>query len=260
MRRIALITVIMAAFAGTAAQAAETELERLRDAVRNMTSQLRSFEDQLVHSRTKLAQAEKEKTLAVQAANKLKADLKQTQQEFHDAVDEFNKRLANRDETIEKWKTAYAEAAGVARDKDAQRAKFEEEADTFKARTKSCEARNRKLLRVSGEVLAAYRDLTPLDKAVISEPLIGIAKVDHENKVQCLQDKILDQDARLPASADNEPAKEQKTDQKAGDQKSPGAKNAPAKPGPKKPQASGGSAQTGAPSPSGDSNSSNTQN
>jgi uncharacterized protein (DUF3084 family) len=249
MGRIALLGLLVAAVVSTAAHA-DTEVDRLRDAVRSMTGQLRALEDQRAQAQAKLSQAEKEKTLAVQAAGKLKDQLKEAQQQLRDAVDEFNKRLANRDEALEKWKAAYAQAADVAREKDALRAKFEEEAGTFKARTRSCEAKNRQLLKVSGEVLAAYRDLTPLDEAVIKEPLIGIAKVGHENQVQCYQDKILDQDAKLPATdtaektaapaatqaGKDQPGKDQSSDKS----KSGGAKTTPAKPGSRqKPQTSG---------------------
>ena len=58
--------------------------------------------------------------------------------EQREAVEEFNKRLTERDETLEKWKAAYEQAATVARSKDAERAKFEGEANTYKASTKGC--------------------------------------------------------------------------------------------------------------------------
>jgi chromosome segregation ATPase len=273
MGRIALLGILVAALLSTAARA-DTEVDRLRDAVRSMTGQLRALEDQRAQAQGKLAQAEKEKTLAVQAAGKLKDQLKEAQQQLRDAVDEFNKRLANRDDALEKWKAAYAQAADVAREKDALRAKFEEEAGTFKARTKSCEARNRQLLRVSGEVLAAYRNLTPLDEALIKEPMIGIARVGHENQVQCFQDKILDQDAKLPAAeaaektaapAATQPTKDQGGKKQSGDQsQSGGARAAPAKPGTKpKPQESGsrsGAGEGAAPAASQDVARSNAQN
>lgn len=228
MRRIVLITVALAL--SVVAARADTEVDRLRDAVRSMTGQLRTLEDQRAQAQAKLSQAEREKTLALKAAETLKGQLKDAQKQLQEAIEEFNKRLANRDETLEKWKAAYAQAADVAREKDTLRAKFEDEAGAFKARTKSCEAKNRQLLKVSGQILAAYRDLTPLDNALIREPLIGIAKVDHENQVQCFQDKVLDQDARLPAAAAPEKPAEPAKDHGA---KTEGTKIATKKPEPK---------------------------
>jgi hypothetical protein len=237
MKRLALAFVVVAAVTGTSPVLAETETDRLRDAVRTLTGQLRVLEDQRVQNQTRVTQAEREKLLATQAAEKLRTQLKELEKTRREDVDEFNKRLANRDETLEKWKAAYAEAAGVAREKDALRAKFEEEAGVFRGRTKSCEAKNVKLLKVSGEILAAFRDLKPIDVLAINEPLIGYAKVDHQNKVQDFQDKIVDQDYRTPdAPPPPDNAGEQKKDQAAKpDGKSANPKN-PQSPGAAKPQ------------------------
>jgi chromosome segregation ATPase len=199
MRRTTLAAVLIG-LAATPAMA-QSETDRLRDAVRTMTGQLRALEDQRAQTQARLAQVEREKTQALQAADRLRGQLKDTQKALQETADEANRRLAARDETLEKWKSAYEEAATVARDKDALRAKFELEAANFKARTKSCEAKNVNLLKVNSDILEAYRELTPLDQMIIREPLIGIGRVPHQNKVQDLKDRILDQDARLPTPA-----------------------------------------------------------
>lgn len=222
MLRIALTLVTIAAMVSMQPARAETEADRLRDAVRSLTGQLRLMEDQRAQAQAKLAQTEREKVLAVQAAERLRGQLKDAQKALQDAVEEFNKRLANRDETLEKWKAAYGEAAQVAQEKDALRAKFEGEAGVFKARTKSCEAKNLQLLKLNSEVLAAYRDLTPLDAGLIKEPLIGFSRVEHQNRVQDLHDKILDQDVRIPA-VPVPPVPAAATGEKAGEAKKDGA-------------------------------------
>ena len=112
-----------------------------------------------------------------------------------EAVDEFNQRLTERDETLEKWKSAYEEAANVARAKDAERAKFEGEATACKASTKSCQARNTQLIKDGNEILKRYRSLTVGDAFVASEPLIGLGRVDAQNFLQDSTDKLLDQKA-----------------------------------------------------------------
>ena len=231
MLRIALTLVAVAVVMSMEPARAETEADRLRDAVRSLTGQLRSFEDQRAQAQAKLAQAEREKAVAVQAAERLKGQLKDAQKALQDAVDEFNNRLANRDETLEKWKAAYGEAAQVAQEKDALRAKFEGEAGVFKARTKSCEAKNLQLLKVNSEILAAYRDLTPIDAALINEPLIGFSRVDHQNKVQDFHDKIIDQDARIPTAPVQEQSGDSKKEAagKSGGRKTSDAKTSDAK-------------------------------
>ncbi len=252
MRRHALSLVMIALMLMAGSARAETETDRLRDAVRTMTGQLRALEDQRTQAQAKLAQAEREKALAVQAAAKLRAQLKDAQNELQTAVEEFNKRLEARDEALEKWKTAYAEAAGVAQEKDALRARFEEEAGIFKARTKSCEAKNQQLLKVSGEVLAAYRKLTPLDAALIKEPMIGFARVDHQNRVQDLQDKILDQDVKttpqLQDKADEAKGESAKSGGRAAQEtNAPNAKPSGARKGTPKNSGSKGSSPTVSP-------------
>ena len=62
---------------------------------------------------------------------------------------DFNDRLTERDESLEKWKSAYEEAANVARAKDAERAKFEGEATAFKVSTKAARPRTRSSSRTA---------------------------------------------------------------------------------------------------------------
>jgi hypothetical protein len=131
--------------------------------------------------------------------------------------------MAERDQTLEKWRSAYEEAADVARTKEAERAKNLADATTYKARTMSCEARNKQLVKVGQDMLAGYRDLTLGDVIAIKEPMIGIARVDHQNRTQDFRDRILDNDAKMPiteepASKAQNPASNSK-DQKRADKK-----------------------------------------
>ena len=52
---------------------------------------------------------------AIEQIDAAKAEVRQVEKQHREAVDEFNKRLAERDETLEKWKTAYEEAATASR-------------------------------------------------------------------------------------------------------------------------------------------------
>ena len=84
-----------------------------------------NLEDARAASQAKLADAEKEKAALKAQIDAGKAAIKKLEKEQREAVEEFNQRLTERDETLEKWKGAYEEAALVARTKDAKRAKFE---------------------------------------------------------------------------------------------------------------------------------------
>lgn len=192
--RIALFVLMMvigALSSGTAF--AQSETDRLRDALRGATAQTRALEDQRTALQAKVADADREKAAAKKEVDDLKAQLKKADKEHRDAVDEFNQRLAERDETLEKWKSAYEEAATVARTKDAERAKFEGEATAYKASTKSCVAKNTQLIKAGKEMVQRYKDLTIGEIVVSREPMIQQRRVEIQNQLQESQDKFLDQ-------------------------------------------------------------------
>ena len=192
--RIALFVLMMvigALSSGTAF--AQSETDRLRDALRGATAQTRALEDQRTALQAKVADADREKAAAKKEVDDLKAQLKKADKEHRDAVDEFNQRLAERDETLEKWKSAYEEAATVARTKDAERAKFEGEANAYKASTKSCVAKNTQLIKAGKEMVQRYKDLTIGEIVVSREPMIQQRRVEIQNQLQESQDKFLDQ-------------------------------------------------------------------
>jgi len=174
---------------------ADTDTDRLRDALRTSTLQLRTLEDQRAAVQAKLADAERDKAAMKAQLELARADLKQAEKQRRDLVEEFNQRLAERDDTLSKWKSAYEDAAAVARTKDAERAKFESEATNFKAATKSCLAKNTQLIKVGREVLHRYEALTIGDMVVAREPLLQARRVEIQNLLQDYQDKFLDQKA-----------------------------------------------------------------
>jgi len=192
---------------------AQSEADRLREALRGATIQLRSLEDQRAQLQAKLTESDREKQRANELTEQLKQQLKEAQDSLQQAVQEFNQRLSERDDTLEKWKTAYNQAADVARDKDAERAKFQSETMTLNARVKVCETRNAKLLGISNELLAAYRDLGPIDGILQKEPLIGGGRIGHQNRVQEFRDCILDQDVKIPGAAGDQKPQDQNAPQ-----------------------------------------------
>ncbi len=110
-------------------------------------------------------------------------------------MDEFNQRLTERDQTLDKWKAAYEEAATVARSKDAERAKFESEATAYKASTKSCVAKNTLLVKAGKDLVQRYKEVTIGDTVVAREPVLELRRVELQNQLQDTYDKFLDQRA-----------------------------------------------------------------
>jgi chromosome segregation ATPase len=189
------LALIVAATLASSAALAQSETDRLREALRGATAQTRALEDQRTALQAKLADAEREKAAAKAEIDTAKAQVKKVEKEHRVAVDEFNQRLAERDQTLEKWKAAYEEAATVARTKDAERAKFEGEAAAYKASTKSVQAKNSKLVNAGRELVHRYKAVTIGDTIVAREPVLGLRRVELQNELQDTNDKFLDQKA-----------------------------------------------------------------
>jgi hypothetical protein len=108
-------------------------------------------------------------------------------------VRDFNDRIAARDDTLEKWKSAYSEAATVARAKEAERTKFEAEAKDLTSRNKDCVTKNTQLVKTGKEIVTQYEAMNPFEKILDHDPVLGLKRVEHENAAQDFRDKILDQ-------------------------------------------------------------------
>lgn len=193
MARLVIGLGIAAAVLGTTVARADSEIDRLREALRSATAQVRSLEDARAVQQAKLTAAEQERDRLRKQSDAYKAQVKEAEQAYRQAVRDFNDRLGERDDALEKWKSAYAEAATVARTKDAERAKFEGEAKALKASNQGCQAKNAQLVKVGQDIVTQYEAMSPLEKIWDHEPLLGQKRVDHQNAAQDFRDKILDQ-------------------------------------------------------------------
>jgi len=192
MRRLAIIVSSLLAVLPAAAQT-PSEADRLREALRSATTQLRSLEDQRAQLQAKQAEAERQRDLLQKQIDGYKAQVKDAEQAYQKAVDDFNQRISERDDALEKWKAAYEEAVTVARTKEAERAKLDADATALKASNKSCEAKNGQLAKVSGEMLTRLNSANLLEFFAAREPIIGVKRVELQNMLQDYHDKIQEQ-------------------------------------------------------------------
>lgn len=193
MRHLQLYLLVALTFVASTAAHADSESDRLREALRTATAQARSLEDQRAALQAKLTAAEQERDRLKKQSDVYRAQVKEAEDAYRKAVKDFNDRLAERDETLEKWKDAYSEAATVARAKEAERAKLEVEATTLKASNKACEAKNVQLVKIGQDIVTQYEAMNPLEKMLDHEPVYGLKRVEHQNAAQDFRDKILDQ-------------------------------------------------------------------
>ncbi|MBC9879649.1 hypothetical protein G8O24_20105 [Bradyrhizobium sp. INPA01-394B] len=172
---------------------AQSEPDRLREALRTATAQSRALEDQRAALQAKLTAAEQERDRLKKQNDTFRAQVKEAEQAYRQAVKDFNERIAERDDALEKWKLAYGEAASVARTKDTERTKFEGEATALKASVKACEAKNVNLAKTANEIVTKYEEMNPLEKVLDHDPLFGLKRVEHQNAAQDFRDKIIEQ-------------------------------------------------------------------
>jgi len=175
---------------------AQSETDRLREALRSATAQVRALEDQRAVLQAKQVEADRDREKLKTQNQNLRAQVKEAEQAYRQAVKDFNDRIGERDQVLDQWKTQYGEAATVVRTKEAALAKATSEAASFKASNKACEAKNVELVRLSEGIVARYKEMNPFEKILDHEPVFGLKRVDHQNEVQDYQDKIISQKAK----------------------------------------------------------------
>jgi chromosome segregation ATPase len=200
--RYLIITSVIIAILPVSARA-DSETDRLRDALRTAIAQTRALEDERAALQAKIAQEEKDKATLKTQVDAAKARATQLDKEYRQAVLDFNGRLEERNKTLEKWKDAYEEAATVARTKDAERAKFEGESKTYKESTQVCTAKNLKLIQVGQQIIAKYDGVTIGDIMVAKEPVFAFRRVEIQNWEQDQADKLIEQKVQPDPNAPN---------------------------------------------------------
>ncbi|WP_291698272.1 hypothetical protein [Bradyrhizobium sp.] len=196
MWRRTLLPVVVLTLVSTTAADAQSDSDRLREALRNATAQARTLEDQRAALQAKLTAAEQERERLRKQNESYRAQIKEAEQAYRQAVKDFNDRLAERDDALEKWKSAYGEAATVARAKNDESAKFSAEATALKASNKACQAKNTELIKTAKNVVQQYEAMNPFEKILDHDPVFGLKRVEHQNAAQDFRDKILDQEVK----------------------------------------------------------------
>ena len=193
MRYLRLHLAVALTVVSSATAHADAESDRLREALRNATAQSRQLEDQRTALQAKLTSAEQEREKLKKQNEAYRAQVKEAEQAYRQAVKDFNDRLSERDESLEKWKSAYGEAATVARTKDTERTRFETEVIALRGSIKACTAKNAQLVNVGNDIVRQYEEMNVMEKIWDHEPVFGQKRVDHQNAAQDFRDRVLDQ-------------------------------------------------------------------
>ena len=205
MPRILISTLLFGALPLHAASEGDATA-KLREQLRSALLQVRKV--QIDAANAKAAQAASEAKVAdleakvetlekrhealVERASKDKITCEKTIASLNTKLTERDKRINQYTEALGNWKAGYQKAAEVARAKEQERSKLLTENVEIKRKVADLESKNIALFKVSMEILKRFENYS-LGKALAArEPFIRKTRVEVENLVQDLKDKILD--------------------------------------------------------------------
>jgi len=198
MRR-ATFTILLLCCAGTATAAGTLE-DRLRQQLGAQSAQLREAQAEQGRLAADKARAERERDALRIELDLLRSDLQQQRGRAAALKTERTQRQ-QLEASLEQTRSSGEQAAQLARDKEAERARLEGRLQQREAQLGDCVARNRKLYDTGREILGAYESVDVVDVLRRREPFTGLKKVELENLVQDYGDRL--QQPALPASAPN---------------------------------------------------------
>lgn len=199
---LVLPLILAAMMAGSSAQAETDNETRLREALRNATSQLRSLEDERTVLQAKLSVAEKERDALkaqVTTATRQLADSKKETAEQAGVAAGLEAQVAEQAATTDKvngmlgqCRTSYQKATAAGQVLEETGKKLSADLAGQTARAERCEAANIELFKVGNEILDAYENKDLGDVLGNDEPFTGLKRVEMENLIQDYKDKLLD--------------------------------------------------------------------
>ena len=182
----------------------QTVEDKLREALRRSTVDLRALQDNQAQLQADRDAATKQrdalqqqldaanaKLAATPAAPEAKPVDKDELKKLSDMLDAARRDIATLTASNAKWQAAYREAAALAQAKDAEARKLAGELKAERSVTAADLDANRKLAGVGNDILHLYR--TQGFRRILLgsyEPLLGLQKVELDNIVQDYEDRI----------------------------------------------------------------------
>jgi len=172
---------------------------RMREQLRATMLQLRDAQTQLATLQATQADTDQKnkalteqvqtltKRLAVDkdASDKTIGDLKAT-------LEKRDTKLAELNDSLEKWKIAQKQAVELATVKESQRAKLASDCISLQQHVDDQRTKNQAMFKLGMEVLTRYEKFGLGEALVAREPFTGIARVKFQTLVQDYQDKLAD--------------------------------------------------------------------
>ena len=201
LRRLAVAAAAGCVMAGTAfAQSSDDPQARLRAALREATVRIRQLEVENATLQAKQAELQRGSQAAGQKASEAEKGLQALRGRQAAELAALQKATEGQKETLDKWQTAYKEAASTAQARDADAKRMEAALTALRQQNRLTEEKNTKLYQLGRELLDLYENKSVLDVVGTAEPVTKLKRVEYENVVQDYEDKLRDSQVTHPAA------------------------------------------------------------
>ncbi len=192
------------------AQAPAGAEEKLRDALKTVTLQLRTAQSDAATATAEKAAADAKNAELTAQVEKMSKQLAALSREKEDAIkaaalvqENLEGKLAlNQEElakfrkSLDKWKAAHMEISDLAQKKERARASYAAKNAALERRVADLRTRNNALFATGNEILDRYRKYSLGQAIAAREPFTGLTRVKLQNQLQEHADKLLDQNVQ----------------------------------------------------------------
>ncbi len=194
----------------SAAQAPSANEEKLREALKGVTLQLRTAESEKAVALAEKAAADQLNGELTAKVEKMSKQLLALSQEKSDALDaatrvqatlegkltSTHEELVRYQKSLDKWKAAHSTISDIAKKKEAARADHAVKNAALERRVADLRTRNGELFKTANEILDRYRKFSLGEAITAREPFTGLTRVKLQNIHQEFNDQLLDQTAQ----------------------------------------------------------------
>ena len=204
---VCILLVLLGSVLPSVAQPAGGAEEKLREALKGVTLQLRTAQSEAATANAEKAAADaKNAELTAQvekmskqlaALSREKADSMQAAARMQENME--GKLVANQEEltkykkSLDKWKAAHTQISDLALKKERARAGYAAKNAALERRVADLRTRNNALFATGNEILDRYRKFSLGEAIAAREPFTGLTRVKLQNQLQEHADKLLDQ-------------------------------------------------------------------
>jgi hypothetical protein len=182
------------------AQPADDPQARLRAALREATVRIRQLEDENATLQAKQAELERNSQAEGKKALEAEKGLQALRGRQASDLAALQRATDAQKETLDKWQTAYKEAASTAQARDGDAKRMEAALVALREQNRLTEEKNTKLYRLGRELLDLYEHKSVLDMVGTAEPVTKLKRVQYENVVQDYEDRLRDSRVTHPAA------------------------------------------------------------